>query len=88
MWRGDAFTPRTFAHCKLRAITGRDVSAKESSTVATPAFLPKIETENPRTLGPNSLTGGVGGLAQNPKFMLNGPPHVNCANESMSIPLP
>ena len=65
-----------------RGINGRGVSVKTGSIGATPAFLPKNDTKNPITFGPNLLIGEGGGLAQNPKFMLNGPPSVICANES------
>ena len=41
-----------------RGTNGYVASVKTTSSGATPAFLPKYETRNPSTFGPNVLTGG------------------------------
>ena len=68
-----------------RGINGSGVSVKTSSTGATPEFLPKHETKNPRTFGPNPLTGGGRRSGSKSQVYAQRTPPVNCANESTRI---
>ena len=65
-----------------RGTNGYVASVKTTSTGATPAFLPKYETRNPSTFGPNVLTGGCRRSGSKSKVYAKRTPCVNCANES------